>query len=220
MAGQGNRVDPALAAAIKQAISDHLQEHGRENWNLVRERWPDVIGSESGPAGERRFWRWVNAVAGGDETPGDVRADARRRARGATKKNLPAVPSPQAIMSMGAKAEEKMDMIEILHQTMRDVLLIRKGAVMDDGEGGEKIKNFVQFDSSIKRRLDTIDKYLDVFREIYDLQRMRAFYDEIVDIIAGEIQALDADVAARIMDRLKTLNDRETMTIHANVRGS
>lgn len=95
-------------------------------------------------------------------------------------------------------------------------MLVRQMAMKVTEDGAEAVKNPQLMDSSIKRRLDIVNTFLAVFREVYDLQQMRGFYDEIVSIIVEEIHPLDPEVSERILLRLKELNDREGMTIHAS----
>lgn len=203
---------------ILSAIAAHLAEHGPTNWGLVRDRWPDIIGGKGGSNTERRFYRWVKKVQGGEATPAEAKETAIRKARGATKKNLPAVPSPQAFLAAGARADRNVDLMAMLYETFSDVKLIRDAAVIVNDDGTQKVKNFVQLDAMIKRRLDLTQTYISIFQEIYDLQRMREFYGEIQDIIVSEIHPLAPEVAARIIARLQALNDRESMTMHASAR--
>lgn len=207
---------PEVQKEILLAIAAHLAEHGAVNWALVRDRWPEIIGGKPNSSSERRFYRWVKKVQGGEYTPGEVKAEAIRKARGATKRNLPATPSPQAFLAGGARAERNVDLMAMLYETFADVKLIRDHAVITNDDGTQKVKNFVQLDAMIKRRLDLTQTYIAIFQEIYDLQRMREFYNEIQDIIVSEIHPLAPEVAERIIARLQALNDRESMTVHAS----
>lgn len=209
------RIPPEVKEEILQAIREHTAKHGQREYMAIRSRWPEYLDGPPRSAEERRFYRLVREAREAGPAPAEAKADAIRRARGATKKHLPAVPSPSAFIAKGADADRAVDIMGMLHVTLRDVMLMRDQAVKVDEEGNEKIRNLVQMDTSIKRRLDLVNTFLSVFQEVYDLHRMRQFYDEIIAIIVEEIHPLEPEVSARIMERLKALNDREVMTIHA-----
>jgi hypothetical protein len=209
------RVDPETKLAILKAIRDHIQKHGRTNWAAVRSRWPDLLEGKDKSAEEKRFFRLVREATNVGLAPAEAKAEALRKARGATKRNLPAVP-PSTFLTQGADAQRSVDIMSMLHTTLADIMLTRDLAVVTGPDGKEKVRNPVAMDSSIKRRLEIVNTFLAVFREVYDLQRMREFYQEITDIIVEEIHPLDPAVSERILIRLKELNDRECMTIHAS----
>ena len=210
------RVPVDTKAQILRAICDHVQVHGRASWSLVREKFPEYLVGPEGSAEEKRFFRLAREAQDFGAAPAEARAEALKKARGSTKRNVPQPPSPATFLATGADAQRGIDIMEMLHITLRDIMLVRQMAMKVTEDGAEAVKNPQLMDSSIKRRLDIVNTFLAVFREVYDLQQMRGFYDEIVSIIIEEIHPLDPAVSERILLRLKELNDREGMTIHAS----
>ena len=207
--------DDIKAEAVK-AIRIQLKK-GDTNWGPIRERWPEYFAGPKSSPEERRFFRLLREVRTPDKAPGDVKAEAVRQARGSTKRQIPAPPMPARFIEQPARTEKALNIMEMLHQTLSDVMMIRDASVKVDENGVEKLRNSQQMDASIKARLATINTFIAVFQEVYDLQKMREFYQEIVDIIAEEIHPLDPEVSANIMLRLSQLNARESLTIHASV---
>lgn len=210
------RVPVDTKAQILRAICDHVQVHGRASWSLVREKFPEYLAGPEGSAEEKRFFRLAREAQDFGAAPAEARAEALRKARGSAKRNIPVAPAPATFLATGADAQRGIDIMEMLHITLGDIMLVRRMAMKTGENGEEAVKNPQLMDSSIKRRLDIVNTFLAVFREVYDLQQMRGFYDEIVSIIIEEIHPLDPAVSERILVRLKELNDREGMTIHAS----
>ena len=192
-------------ALVQSEIAHHLQVHGPKNWEVLREKHPSI--------GERTFFRWVKAVREKGAAP-EVIPLATRQARTESMKHVPAAPPPEYLAREGAAGVRQIDFIAALGDLYQDAEQLREFATFDpkEGETGRrKIKNPVLFDSSIKRRLDLISGAIKVMQEIYDLQRMREFYDLIVEEIAAE----SPEAARRIMVRLAALNAKHGLTIHA-----
>lgn len=204
-----------IKAEVMEAIREHMRTHGTKDWHLVRDRWPEFLAGDTKSANHKRFYRLQREAREAGAAPGEVRQDAVRRARAATKKNVPAPPSPASMLAGGRSADRGIEIMDLLHTTLSDIMLTRSSAVKVEEDGTEKVKNAQLLDRSIGRRLEVVNTFLNVFREVYDLQQMRSFYDEIVSIIVEEIHPIEPVIAQRIMERLKALNDRELMTIHA-----
>lgn len=207
--------DDIKAEAVK-AIRSQLAK-GASDWGAIRERWPEYFSGPKSSPEERRFFRLLREVRTPDKAPGEVKAEAIRKARGSTKRQIPAPPMPAKFIQQPARTERALDIMEMLHLTLADVMMMRDASVKKDENGVEKLRNSQQMDASIKARLATINTFIAVFQEVYDLQKMREFYKEIIDIIAEEIHPLDAEASANIMLRLSQLNARESLTIHAGV---
>lgn len=198
---------------ILAEIATHIRVHGTRNWELVRERYPDIIGSAAGKVGERKFFRWVEKVKKGDT--GTIAA-AAREVKSKVGRHLPVAPPPQYLVRGGAEARKNIDFLKVLSEVAADIELVRETAsTIDEATGKRKIKNPVMFNASIKNRMDMLQTGLNLMREVWDLQMMEDFYAEVISIIADEIAPLEPEVAQRIMLRLKALNDRRGMTPHA-----
>lgn len=207
------RIPPEIRAEILDAIREHIAENGNEDYDAVRKRWPEYL--QGGEAERRRFFRLVREAKEFGKAPGELKAEAVTAARAAVKKNVPAAPMPATLYGLGGSARAKINMMSELDQLLVDGHLQRAMAVKVDDEGVEKIKNTHLFNQSMQRRLDYIQSYLALFREVYDLQQMQTFYEEICSIIVEEIHPLDPVVSGRIIQRLKALNDAQGMTMHA-----
>lgn len=224
--------DADLKVKIFAEIVAHVRVYGRARWELIREN-PDyarLIGKDLGPAAERKFFRWVDAAtkrtaadkliapnAAGQAAQTEALDDGAKRARLAAEKNIPAAPSPAYMAREGAGADRSIDFLAGLHGIWADAQLLREYAMAKDADApnGEKIKNPMFFEKSIKARLDVMDSGLRVMQEIWDLRYQQRFYDAIVDIIVTEL-APHPEVQLRVMRKLKALNDRQGMTIHAD----
>lgn len=198
---------------ILTEIANHLRVHGAKDWHLVRDRFPDVIGGGKGSAGERNFFRWVRLVQEG-AVPTAL-AQAVKSARSAAGRNLPVAPPPEYIMKGGAKATRNIDFLAVLGDVADDTELLREWSSKVDDDGKRQIKNPVYFDLSIRRRMDMLQTGLSLMREVWDLELMRSFYDEVISIIADEIAPAHPEIARRVLERLKALNDKRGMTPHA-----
>ena len=191
-------------ALVQQEIAHHLKVHGPKNWELLRDLHPEI--------GERTFFRWVKSVR--EKGAGEAIPLATKQARTESMKHVPAAPPPEYLAREGAAGVRQIDFIAALGDLYQDAEQLREFATQKpkEGEGPRRtIKNPILFDSSIKRRLDLITGAIKVMQEIYDLQRMREFYDLIVEEIARE----SPDAARRIMVRLAELNAKHGLTIHA-----
>ncbi|MFD3263178.1 hypothetical protein [Phenylobacterium ferrooxidans] len=224
--------DADLKVKIFAEIVAHVRVYGRARWELIRENpaYAGLVGKDLGPAAERKFFRWVDSAT--KRSTADVVGtrmaveqsaqsasldDGAKRARLAAEKNIPAAPSPAYMAREGAGADRSIDFLAGLHGIWADAQLLREYAMAKDADApnGEKIKNPMFFEKSIKARLDVMDSGLRVMQEIWDLRYQQRFYDAIVDIIVTELAAYP-DVQLKVMRRLKELNDRQGMTIHAD----
>ncbi len=221
-----------LKVKIFAEIVAHVRVYGRARWELIRENpaYTHVIGKDAGPAAERKFFRWVDAATrrttadkvGASQVAEQASQsaaldDGARRARLAAEKNIPAAPSPAYMAREGAGADRSIDFLAGLHGIWADAQLLREYAMAKDAAApnGEKIKNPMFFEKSIKARLDVMDSGLRVMQEIWDLRYQQRFYDAIVDIIVSDL-APYPEVQLKVMRKLKDLNDRQGMTIHAD----
>lgn len=234
MAGSEAELKPRILAEI----AAHARVYGREQWDLLRERpeFAHVIGKEAGAVGKRKFYRWVEAVLGGvravdrpqgggvapdgGEAAAGVIDDAKKRALLAAQKNVPAAPSPAYLARSAATGDANVDFLAMLGGIVHDVDKLRAAAVKPDENqpDGEKIINLHVFDRSIGRRLEVMDKALRVMQEIWDLRYQQKFYDAITEIIVEEM-APYPEVQERVIRRLAELNQRQGMTLYADMHG-
>lgn len=223
--------DP-LKDRILAEIAAHLRVYGRARWELIRERpeFSSIIGKPAGKVGERKFFRWVEAVArgplkqdgGGGVFEGTAAAaaamdDGRRRALLAAQRNIPAAPSPSYLVRKGPDAEQGINFLAMLGQVIADINKLRSLAIRaDDSQpDGEKVINPHIFGQSIDKRLKAMDTALRTMQEIWDLQYQQRFYDEIVAIIVEEMAAYP-EAQERAIRRLAELNKRRGMTMYAD----
>jgi hypothetical protein len=232
IATQWLRIHPGLRAKIWTAIAEHVRDHGRRRWDLVRERaeFAHVIGKAAGAAGKRRFWRWVSAVCEPpppDKTrPHEARgaatealSSATERARLAAQRNLPAAPSPAYMARAGAQATQNIDFLAAVTLIWADAERLRELAMQPDetSPDGKRIADAKVFDASIRRRVEVMESALRVMQEIWDLNFQEQFYNAITEIIVSELEEVP-DVQERVIRRLVDLNNSRGMTIHAEPR--
>lgn len=223
-----------LKDRILAEIAAHVRVYGRAQWDKVRERpeFAHVIGKEAGPAGRRKFFRWVDTVCAprpddadgpgrpheGREASGEALSDAQKRALLAAQKNIPAAPSPAYLMRKGADADNQINFLAIVHEIMGDVTKLRAMSLKDDPDApdgtGKRISNPHLFGQAIDKRLRVMETALKVMQEIWDLQYQQRFYDEITSIIVEEL-TIYPDIQERVIRRLADLNNRRGMTLFA-----
>ena len=192
-------------ALVQAEIVHHLQVHGPRNWDELRAKHPSV--------NERTFFRWVKTVR---ERPDLVEAAmpvAAKRARVESLKHLPTAPSPAYIAREGADAVRHIDFLVAAGQLYEDAEDLRTFAAHPRAEGEKRlrIKNPIPWDASINRRQKVLELVIRTLGEVYSLERMKAFYDIIVD----EIGKADPRVQQAILTRLADVNAKHGFTIHA-----
>jgi hypothetical protein len=139
-----------IKGAVRRAIAEHIQEHGREDWYLVRERpeFSTWIGVAAGPSAHKKFFRWVDDIA--KPVPKDrtrphesrevreghenwAKVEAHLASAGA---QLPVPVSPRHIMANGNRAIEGYAEIgRLLANGFDDLERIRAHALIDDPNG-------------------------------------------------------------------------------------
>ena len=218
--------EPETDVYVLDAITRHLRVVGPREWDSVRKRFPNVFPMDE--TGRRKLMRWVKRVR--DKSGLELGAEAHRnenhkvkrrkdvaQATLAIAKNIPMAPPPDYLEgSCRRHPPVKMQRIDFLAGITRvyaDAERMRAFSMKDDPNDpdGESIKNPMYFDASIKRRLDVLTGAVQVMREIWDLQRMEDFYNAIIDVI-GEV---DPTTQVKLMTKLKDLNAKHGMTIHA-----
>ena len=203
MPGQPNK---ALRVKFEDEARAHVRIHGPSNWGPLFSRYEGLVA-------KRSLWRWVAALGEGEGLTAQIAAESVQEAQVAALKNIPQAPSPEYMARAGAKAHDRIDFLAALYDLWLDAEQLREFARHEkrEGEDRPRIKNPHIFDLSIKRRQGLIEGAISVQREIYDLQRMRDFYDIIIE----EIGKASPDVARAIMERLAELNAKHGLTIHA-----
>jgi hypothetical protein len=124
-------------------------------------------------------------------------------------RHVPAAPSPHYIAKHGVAELDRLDIFVELNKLFHDANLMRSAAIRQDpATGQEKVVNPRTFDKSISRRLEILATSINTQKELWDLQRMEAFYGTIIETIAG----CDPAVAQEIQRRLSVLNIHVGMT--------
>lgn len=197
-------------------IAEHLAIEGPRNWEPLLQE----LGI-SRPT----LYRWleeVKGLAGSDQAPGLLRL-AQKEIRKVVKpleetveevkQHLPAVPSPNIVAAKGPAAVVHIDFMTRLEKLYQDTEMVREFAVTRDADGKEKIKNPVFFIASIKHRRDLLETALHSLQEVYDLNRMQQMFDAIVETI-GKV---DPELAQRVLEELRRLNNRYGITMEARI---
>lgn len=210
---------------VQQAIREHLNTVGSQQWEAVFKRFPDVPVAT--------MWRWIAACKKG--MPGlaevvtakakitqKIRSTKRRTARHEEAieageeqfyRQLPAAPSPAAIARSGEQAMQAIDFAAEVHALYADTMMLRAHSVRLEEDGTERIKNPVLFERQIARRTALIDTTIKTLQELWDLRTMQGFYETIIDEIGKE----SPDAQRRILERLRVLNANTGMTIFMKV---
>lgn len=115
---------------------------------------------------------------------------------------VPAAPSPAYIAKNGVQELERLDIFKELRVLFDDANMMRESALRQAPDGRKTVGNPRTFDRSISRRLEVLGTMVTTQKELWDLQRMEAFYVAIINTIANEAP----DVARRIQTRLAELN--------------
>lgn len=205
----------ALRSQVRADVGEYLLEHGEEGLTeAMIEKW-------TGEATKRCLTQMVGAIVDEPPTPEQLEA-ARERIRRKLESRptlrqqearangtehiaalLPAAPPPSYIAKAGIGQLEKLDIFMEMNVLYADAHLLRDSAVTEDRTTGKvKVKNPRTFDRSISRRLEILATSIATQKELWDLQRMEAFYTTIIETIAGTAP----EVAKEIQRRLATMN--------------
>jgi hypothetical protein len=226
MGHYGAKHDPELKAQVLADIRAHMSIYGSNEWDKVLDKYRTQVA-------ERTLWRWIAQIRDGNKplpptankVPPPVQEqidaaveDGANRARLALVKNIPAAPSPSYMAKAGVRAEHQIDFLTQVTKLMADGEMLRAYAVTDDAAapGREKIKNPVVFANSITQRLRVMETAIKVMQEIWDLEAMQRFFDEITAIIVDEMAAFP-ELQVAVLKRLKALNDARGITPYAGM---
>lgn len=210
------------ATACIAACREHILIDGGGDLPSVRAKFP---GMSPGT-----FYRLVDiarqdieASAVTEQTPGALRdAQARIRARIETPKQqerrlktmLPASPSPAVVASMSGPAQSRVfDFLGYFMRTVTDADLVRGRAVQVQPDGTEKVVNPMLLNSSVRTRLSVLDTYLSALGEFYNLEKLQALYEIVIEEVGKE----SPGAKAAILARLRKLNNERGLTMAARV---
>lgn len=213
---RSNEVDKS---ALRLAISQHLALHGPTKWPDLMAKWPDISRAT--------FFRYVKDVRDDMENTAAQRGGAelrtmQKRIRTNTtapasekklKANLPATPSPAALMGMGQGVEDVFNFMAHFNELLSDTKMMRNASVSVGADGGEKLKNPMLMDKSVSRRLDLIETWLRSQDMIWNFERMQELYHAIIT----EVGKADADTQQAIIARVRMLNDQRGLTVNARL---
>lgn len=208
----------ALRKQVRVDVEDYLLEHGEAGINAaIVDKW----------VGEATRHCLKNMVAGILDDPpspqilatararieaktGPTMRDEENRIRGTQQiaAQIPAAPSPSYIARNGVAQLQKLDIFVELNNLFADARLLREHAIRQDPDGRERVTNPRVFDRSISRRIEILSTMTATQKELWDLQRMEAFYTTIIDTIAEAAP----EVAREIQRRLSELNINVGMT--------
>jgi hypothetical protein len=210
-----------LRKQVRVDVESYLFEHGPDDVTK------DMVARWCGEATKACLKDMVNGIVANDPPSPEVleRARARiqqkmgdglhQRAQEARTngthgiaQHVPAAPSPYYIAKHGVAELDKLDIFVELNKLFHDANLMRSASIRVDPNGVEKVMNPRTFDKSISRRLEILATSLTTQKELWDLQRMEAFYGTIIETIA----AAAPDVAQEIQRRLSVLNIHVGMT--------
>lgn len=205
----------ALRSQVRADVEAYLLEHGPEGLDdAIIEKW-------TGEATKRCLAQMVGNVVDEPPSPQALAAARERiqrrlngrptlreqeaRAKGVEHiaAHIPAAPPPAFIARNGIKQLERLDIFEELTVLFNDARLLRESAIRKDrNTGAEVVANPRTFDRSISRRLEILATSIATQKELWDLQRMEAFYTTIIDTIADAAP----DVAKEIQRRLASMH--------------
>lgn len=184
------------------AIRQHLAAHGRDGvMELRSEHWEHVPLAT--------WYNWVSQAKSAKPTAADlaVARDVLRR----SLENPAALSAAVASATMPAsepvggltpgEARRSLNLIERLEGLWQDCLMVRQHAIKHSGAGDEEIKLLKAFCQSISMRSGIIANVLAALDKLWNMQRMQAFHDAVVD----EVRKESPECAARIIARMSRL---------------
>jgi hypothetical protein len=204
----------ALRSQVRAEVEVYLLENGPESVTSV------MLEKFTGEATNKCLKDMVRGIVDDPPSPEALEAARQRiqaridggrtyrqieaRANGTEHiaRHLPAAPSPAYIAKVGAPELDKLDIFVELNKLFRDANMLRDSAVKPQPDGTEKVSNARVFDRSISRRVEILATSIATRKELWDLQRMEAFYSTIIETIAGE----SPEVAQKIQKRLAEMN--------------
>lgn len=210
---------------VFEAIQRHLATVGSNNWNVIIDRFKDVVH-------EQTLWRWIRQVKEGDvprtelinakaklvqrtkRLPNEREIEAYGNGTAPIARHIPAAPSPAYIARNGEAGLQNLDFVVEIQALYKDAQLLRAYSMTqrtdpESGEVTEAIKNPVMFDKSVARRATLLETAIRAVQEIWDLRTMQNFYEIVIE----EIGRADPETQKRILERLAELNARQGMTM-------
>ena len=225
--GAGGRKDrpakcPAhVKLAIRRAIAEHIQRHGRKDWCLVRERpeFSTWIGVAAGPSAHKKFYRWVDDIA--RPTPIDrTRPHEAREVRQAHEEwarvqahlasagaQLPVPVSPRHIMANGNRAiEGYAALARLLANGFDDLERARAHALIDDpnGIGGQSAADPELLLKAAGKLSTLVQTAIGLFREFNATWAREEFNDALVEMLDERLSGYP-DLHRQVMDGLAEL---------------
>lgn len=183
-------------------ISKLLAEGDEKGLSALRDKYHGVPKAS--------WYRWIASCK---ELIGHVDQKTQRLTESAAialeaGEHLPAAPSPAYVDQKGAAGN--MDFLQRLESLYADAEILRRFS-MDEKTGRIKLPKYLTQSVSLRQKL--LETALKAMQEVWDLRRMQAFYDAVLEEIAQE----SPETAMRIMERLKKLNSEIGMTFEARL---
>lgn len=190
-------------AAIQKAL-DQLQDGGALDRKAICDQFPEIPPNT--------IWTWCKRLSLKQPTRKEMNAAAqsiRDRAAAGVTDHLPAVPAPAALARDGGKALRRLDFGVEIPKLYADAEMLRAFAVKDT-EDGERIRNPVAFEKSIKARASLIETSLKVLEQVWDMRMMQRFNELIIEEIGRE----SPECQRRILVRLAQLNEKHGINLN------
>lgn len=207
-------------AQVKEAIHKHLHLQGPTGWPELMGKFPDVSRAT--------FFRYIKEVREDIEAKAAVEGDASlklaqkrirahvtppKQAEREMKANLPAVPSPAVVASLGSATGEVFDFMGNISRLMADAEMMRSGSVKVGDDGREQLRNPNLMDKSIGRRLGVLETWIRSQGLVWNYEKLQELYFAVID----EVGKASPDVQQAIISRIRTLNNQRGMTIDARL---
>lgn len=208
-----DRLTPEEKQALRDSISEHLALEGPRNWDKLSKK----LGISKVTI--FKYVKEIQSLKGTDGKPGHLYGAQKsikvvmNRLGKATKKCLPAVPSPNIISS-----DVDAGMINIRYMARVDKLLddaemVRKHAVKIDADGVEVVKNPQLFVTSVRLNNELLRTALAAMQEVYDLNKIQDMHRVILEVVGRAAP----EVQLEIVTALRELNNRYGLTLEARI---
>ncbi|SEI81405.1 hypothetical protein [Paraburkholderia diazotrophica] len=178
---------PERARALIE-IRRHIGEYGAvEGPRKARERFPGV--------GKMTWLAWVRQVRDEDS---DMAAEAARLVP------RPDAPLPPLTDHHRAATRQAIDFFGEMAAMVDDAKLLADYSVVVDDNGRRRVKNPVTLALANRMRATNINLAMRHSELVWDVSRMQAMFDELIDAISD----IDQDVATRVINAMRGVSEK------------